>query len=135
MSISSQLRIKISAKNLPELIKPDINYISVDNKVGNGLFSLFKHSDAETVVCSDFGACSATCGSGTQTCQNTCQRGTWGDPGCESENQVNSQSCNEQACPGTLTKNLEKFTYTGGWSNRDKKNMTPCPTSTGLPNL
>ena len=22
--------------------------------------------------------------------------------------------------------------YTGGWSNRDTKNMTPCPASTGL---
>ena len=57
-------------------------------------------------VCSDFGACSVTCGGGTQTCQNTCQNGAFGDAGCETEKEVNSQSCNAQACPGLLKKVL-----------------------------
>ena len=48
---------------------------------------------AETVVCSNFGTCSVTCGGGMQTCQNTCQNGDLDDGACW-------QSCNAQACPG-----------------------------------
>ena len=49
-------------------------------------------------VCSDFGSCSVTCGGGTQTCQNTCQNGVFGDVGCPTSDQTNSQSCNTDNC-------------------------------------
>ena len=51
-------------------------------------------------LCTDFSSCSETCGGGTQTCENTCQNGVFGDDGCPLESKTNSQDCNLQDCPG-----------------------------------
>ena len=48
--------------------------------------------------CSDYSTCSVSCGSGTQTCQRTCENGNFGDIGCPQDQQVNTQSCNPQQC-------------------------------------
>ena len=53
-------------------------------------------------LCTDFGACSETCGGGTQTCENSCQNGVFGDIGCPVESKMNLQDCNSQDCPGLL---------------------------------
>ena len=51
--------------------------------------------------CTDFGDCSKTCGGGTQTCENTCKNGNFGDTGCSLSEKTNSKECNPQACAGT----------------------------------
>ena len=51
-------------------------------------------------LCTDFGSCSETCGGGTQTCENSCQNGVFGDTGCPLESKTNSQECNIPDCPG-----------------------------------
>jgi len=50
-------------------------------------------------ICSNFGVCSATCGGGTQTCENVCVNGEWGDDNCDESKRINSQACNEDECP------------------------------------
>ena len=49
-------------------------------------------------VCDDFEPCSVTCGGGTQTCQNECENGDFGEKGCPEEEKTNTQTCNEQEC-------------------------------------
>ena len=51
-------------------------------------------------LCTDFGQCSETCGGGSQTCENMCENGVFGDAGCPIESKMNSQDCNIQDCPG-----------------------------------
>merc|ERR1712048_707007 len=55
--------------------------------------------NAYVETCTDFGDCSASCGSGTKTCQNTCIGGYWGGYGCPKDQRVNTQTCNPQLCP------------------------------------
>ena len=50
--------------------------------------------------CTNFSACSETCGGGSQTCSNTCLNGNFGDIGCQESEKINIQECNKQACPG-----------------------------------
>ena len=51
------------------------------------------------IDCDNFGKCSQTCGGGEQTCERTCQHGSWGDPGCPTSQLRNRVACNEQPCP------------------------------------
>ena len=46
---------------------------------------------------SDFGACSKTCGIGTQTRSRTCANGNVGDPGCDGAGRK-TQECETQLC-------------------------------------
>ena len=59
---------------------------------------IIQNNLAEIVDCFDYTECSATCGNGTQTCNRTCKNGSFGDVGCPNDQQVNSQTCNSQAC-------------------------------------
>ena len=58
--------------------------------------------------CSDFGACSVTCGDGTKSCSNTCLHGDFGDEGCPLTQRERSEACNQQDCPG-FTPSLSDF--------------------------
>merc|ERR1712048_1117406 len=49
-------------------------------------------------TCTDFGTCTATCGGGTHTCQNTCS-GYWGEQACSTTKKTNTQTCNTTKCP------------------------------------
>ena len=60
--------------------------------------------------CSDFGACSVTCGGGTKSCSNTCLNGNFGDEGCPIEQVQRSEACNPQDCPG-FTPSLSDFEF------------------------
>ena len=44
-----------------------------------------------------YSECSATCGSGTKTCERTCGTGVWGN-GCPAEDQFQTETCNPQEC-------------------------------------
>ena len=54
----------------------------------------------EVKLCTDFGSCSVTCGGGSQTCENVCVNGEFGDEKCPIESKMNLQNCNAQDCPG-----------------------------------
>ena len=60
--------------------------------------SITQYHSAELVDCFDYSVCSATCGSGTQTCQRTCQNGTFGDTGCPIDQEFKTRTCNSQEC-------------------------------------
>merc|ERR1712048_563955 len=97
-------------------------------------------------ICSNFGVCSATCGGGTQTCENVCVDGTWGDGNCDDSKKINSQACNEQDCPyieicsdfdecttlcGGGTKTCQNNCVNANWGDADcpedqKINTQPC---------
>ena len=72
-------------------------------KVGK-TFNLEKSDNGTLEICSDFGECSVTCGGGTQTCENSCRDGVFGNEGCPTESQTNSRDCNSQDCPGLILK-------------------------------
>ena len=78
-------------------------YVAEDESPGNANCDLFapamlKNHLAGILDCSDFTKCSATCGSGTQTCTRTCANGNFGETGCPNDEQINTQTCNRQQC-------------------------------------
>ena len=48
--------------------------------------------------CVDYTECSATCGSGTQTCTRSCENGSFGENGCPNEEINKTNPCNSQKC-------------------------------------
>ena len=106
-------------------------------------------------ACNNFGACSASCGGGTKQCQKQCKNGNIGDVGCETANQLQVESCNNQPCPalqdcsnfsvcsttcGSGTRTCKRTCLNGNFgepgcpSNQEIKSEscirinTPCPT-------
>jgi len=68
---------------------------------------VLQYFDVSVQECSNFGACSVSCGGGVQSCLRSCQRtghafggNVWhfGDDGCHGE-QLNERECAMQACP------------------------------------
>merc|ERR1712233_262508 len=69
------------------------------------------HECPTVELCTDFGACSKTCGGGEQTCENQCKNGAFGDIGCSEDKKQSKKSCNDQECP-----TVEKCTVFGDCS-------------------
>jgi len=96
--------------------------------------------------CTEFSSCSASCGTGTQTCDNFCDNGNWGQIGCDKDAKTNTQNCNEQKCPivrkctefgscsltcGGGKQTCENFCDHGNWGQKgcdekDKTNSKNC---------
>ena len=56
----------------------------------------------ELEECTDFGACSATCGDGLQSCDNICHNAVFGkSEKCPEESKTRTQKCNIEDCPVT----------------------------------
>ena len=48
--------------------------------------------------CNNFSQCSVSCGGGTQTCSRRCVGGQVGEEGCDAQNEIRSQQCNQEQC-------------------------------------
>ena len=75
-----------------------LNLVSKDFK----LIHKYILNISELVLCADFGPCSASCGRGTQTCENRCENGKFGDQECPIVNRTNVRICENKKCEGNL---------------------------------
>ena len=63
--------------------------------------------------CSNFGACSSSCGGGVRRCSRTCSNGQWGSKCCPTDQQFKLEACNAQTCSARVegcTRNEELST-------------------------